>query len=177
MPNQNRPEERLKHEEERFEGVVPDYRTVALLTNTLSDDGYYVKRVVENPPQPGTKAGVLNRFWDIAGRLYDGVYPIDFHLVITGEEVHDGPTPTGTMTVGLAVRGTHATTVMEEKVVREWEQLWKRIKLSLEAAVPGSHGASHAGDLPTDDSSTKLGRLRDVAASLRAQLRDGRRRR
>jgi hypothetical protein len=170
VPDQDRSDNHPKPEEERFEGVVPDYRTVALLTNTLSDEGYYVKRVVENPPQPGMKAGVLNRFWDIAGRLYDGVYPIDFHLVLTGEEVHDGPSPSGTTTVGLTVRGTYATTAMEEKVVREWDQLWRRIKSGLEAAVSEHPGASRAGDLPIGESSKELARLRDVAVSVQTRL-------
>lgn len=170
VPDRARPEDSTKPEEEPFEGVVPDHHTVALLTNNLSDEGYYVKRVVENPPQPGVKAGVLNRFWDIAGRLYDGVYPIDFHLVLTGEEVHDGPSLTGTTTARLTVRGTYATTEMEEKVVREWSQLWERIRSSLISAAPGPHGDSRLGDVRIDASSAELSRLRNVAVSLRAQL-------
>lgn len=170
VPDRARPEDSMKPEEEPFEGVVPDHHTVALLTNNLSDEGYYVKRVVENPPQPGAKAGVLNRFWDIAGRMYDGVYPIDFHLVLTGEEVHDGPSLTGTTTARLTVRGTYATTEMEEKVVREWSQLWERIRTSLSSAAPGPHGASRLGDVRIDASSAELSRLRNVAVSLRARL-------
>jgi hypothetical protein len=170
VPDRAQPEDSTKPEEEPFEGVVPDHHTVALLTNNLSDEGYYVKRVVENPPQLGAKAGVLNRFWDIAGRLYDGVYPIDFHLVLTGEEVHDGPSLTGTTTARLTVRGTYATTEMEEKVVREWSQLWERIRSSLSSAAPGPHGASRLGDVRIDASSAELSRLRNVAVSLRARL-------
>jgi len=170
VPDRARPEDFTKPEEEPFDGVVPDHHTVALLTNNLSDEGYYVKRVVENPPQPGAKAGVLNRFWDIAGRLYDGVYPIDFHLVLTGEEVHDGPSLTGTTTARLTVRGTYATAEMEEKVVREWNQLWERIRSSLISAAPGHHGESRLADVRIDASSAELSRLRNVAVSLRARL-------
>jgi hypothetical protein len=173
VPDRGRPEDFTKPEEEPFEGVVPDHHTVAQLTNDLSNEGYYVKRVVENPPQPGTKAGVLNRFWDIAGRLYDGVYPIDFHLVLTGEEVHDGSSLVGTTTARLTVRGTYATTEMEDKVVREWTQLWARIRSSLGSAAPGPHGASRRGDASIDASTAELSRLRNVAVSLRAQLEAG----
>jgi hypothetical protein len=172
VPDRARPEDLTKAEEEPFEGVVPDHHTVAQLTNDLSNEGYYVKRVVENPPTLG-KAGVLNRFWDIAGRLYDGVYPIDFHLVLTGEEVHDGPSLTGTTTARLTVRGTYATTDMEGKVVREWSQLWTRIRSSLGSAAPGPHGASRLGDVRIDASSAELSRLRNVAVSLRVQLEAG----
>ncbi len=170
VPDRARPEDSTKPEEESFEGVVPDHHTVALLTNNLSDEGYYVKRVVENPPQPGAKDGVLNRFWDIAGRLYDGVYPIDFHIILTGEEVHNGPFLTGTTTARLTVRGTYATTEMEEKVVREWSQLWERIRSSLSSAAPGPDGASRLGDVRIDASSAELSRLRNVAVSLSARL-------
>ncbi|MGH4015419.1 MAG: hypothetical protein ACRDSL_16135 [Pseudonocardiaceae bacterium] len=173
VPDRARREDDNKPEEESFEGVVPDHHTVAQLTNNLSNEGYYVKRVVENPPQPGTKANVLNRFWDIAGRLYDGVYPIDFHLVLTGEEVHDGPSLTGATTARLTVRGTYATTEMEEKVVREWSQLWTRVKSSLDSAAPGPYGASRLGDVGINASSAELSRLRNVAVSLRGRLEAG----
>lgn len=161
VPDQGRSEE-VKLAEEPFEDVVPDYSTVAVLTNALSDGGYYVKRVVENPPQPGTKAGVLNRFWDIAGRYYDGVYPIDFHLVLTGEEVHDGPTPSGTTTARLTVRGSYATKEMENKVIQEWHRLWDQIRFALEAAASGPCGASRARGASIEESSTELSRLRDT---------------
>jgi hypothetical protein len=79
--------------EERIvrEGVVPDHRMVTSLTNAINSEGVYVKRVIENPPRT-SKAGahIINRYWDVAGRFYDGVYPIDFHLVLTGEEVYGG---------------------------------------------------------------------------------------
>jgi hypothetical protein len=73
------------------EEVVPDHHMVTALTSALSADDFYVKRVIENPPRT-SKAGahITNRYWDVAGRFYDGVYPLDFHLVLTGEEVYGG---------------------------------------------------------------------------------------
>jgi hypothetical protein len=153
VPDLNRSDDRTKRAEEPFKGVVPDHATVAVLTNALSDGGYYVKRVLENPPQPGTKTGVLNRFWDIAGRYYDGVYPIDFHLVLTGEEVHDGPAPSGTTTVRLTVHGSYATKKMEEEVIGEWERLWDQIRSALDIARSRPRGASSSPGLPSGESS------------------------
>ena len=69
--------------------VIPNDETVIELTNALSEN-YYVKRVVEHPPQSGGRADHTQRYWDIAGRHYEGVYPIDFHMVVTGEEIYRG---------------------------------------------------------------------------------------
>jgi hypothetical protein len=50
----------------------------------LSDQGYYVKTVVENPRRP---AQARRRVWDISGRRYNGVHPISFHIGLTGDEI------------------------------------------------------------------------------------------
>ena len=69
--------------------VIPNDETVIELTNALSEN-YYIKRVIEHPPQSGGSADHVQRYWDIAGRRYEGVYPIDFQMVLTGEEIHRG---------------------------------------------------------------------------------------
>lgn len=46
--------------------VVPNDETVIELTDAMSDDGYYVKRVIENPPRSGGQAHLVQRYWDIA---------------------------------------------------------------------------------------------------------------
>ena len=55
--------------------VIPNDETVIELTNALSED-YYVKRVIEHPPRSGGSADHVQRYWNIAERRYDGVYPI-----------------------------------------------------------------------------------------------------
>lgn len=88
-----------------FEKVIPDSRTVAGVTAELSAGDYYVKRVVENPPTPDRTAAAINRYWDISGRKYDGLYPIDFHIVLSGQEIHDGGTVvSGHTDVAISVR-------------------------------------------------------------------------
>ena len=90
-----------------------------------SDRGYYVKRVIENPPRSGARANVVNRYWDIAGRRYDGVYPVDFHIVLTGEELHKGEirASTGNTKTRITVQGAYASVPMEKRIVNEWEKL------------------------------------------------------
>lgn len=158
-------------EHQTFDGVVPDHHTVAQLTGILSSEGYYVKRVVENPPQAGRAADVLNRFWDIAGRKYRGVHPIDFHLVLTGEEVQAGSSALPSTTARLTVRGIYADERMEQDVVSEHENLWARIESSLAAARTGADGGHpRAADEPIDAASSEVARLRNVAISVRSRL-------
>ena len=70
--------------------LIPDDEAVIALTNAMSEEGYYVKHVIENPPRSGRRANELQRYWDIKGRRYVGVYPVEFHIILTGEEVHGG---------------------------------------------------------------------------------------
>lgn len=115
-----------------FDLVVPDGATIAHVTAQLSEGDYYVKRVVENPPQPGRKASVVNRYWDISGRKYDGVYPIDFHLVLSGHEVHDGGTVTsGSTDMSLSVRGSYTSEAVDRVVHDEWHSLRRRVESAL----------------------------------------------
>ena len=105
--------------------VIPDDDTVIELTNALSERGYYVKRVIENAPRSGARADLVHRYWDIAGRLYEGVYPIDFHMVLTGEEVHRGGMrpEQGTTKVRITVKGAHTNPEMYARVEDAWKSL------------------------------------------------------
>jgi hypothetical protein len=102
-----------------FQGVVADYRTVTELTNAISADGYYVKSVVEHPPyRDDGRPNVVNRVWDITGRRYDGIFPIDFDINLRGDEVGQGTSSTfsGKTVAQVTVKGSYAkgTTVESE---------------------------------------------------------------
>jgi hypothetical protein len=152
-----------------YKSLMPDHHTVAHLVNVLSRNRYYVKSVLENPPRPGAGAGVLNRFWDITGRRYNGVHPTDFHLVLTGEETEPGSTQIPTTTVRVSVRGAYATPRMEERIVAEHEQLWKRIDTAMKSAGRGADGGMpRAEDEPIDSASARVAELANVMLSIRA---------
>jgi hypothetical protein len=105
--------------------VIPDDEAVIALTNAMSEEGYYVKRVIENPPRSGRRANELQRYWDIKGRRYVGVYPVEFHIILTGEEVHGGgirPDRGGTQ-VRIVVKGAYTDEKMEEEVQEEYKRL------------------------------------------------------
>jgi len=165
VPDRTRAEDGERKETHRFPGVAPDHRTVALLTNNLADEGYYVIRVLENPPQPGRRGGSVNRLWDLLGRFYEGVYPIEFHLILSGEEIHKGQEVTGETSVTLIVSGSYANEVMEQRVVEEWERLRKRIRLSLRAA-----GGERLTTDPLDTPRSELSRLRNIMVTEVARL-------
>jgi hypothetical protein len=105
--------------------VIPDDETVIALTNAMSEEGYYVKRVIENPPRSGRRADLVQRYWDIAGRRYEGVYPIDFHVILTGEEVHSGGIrpESGTTKVRIVVKGAYTDDEMDARIGDEWKRL------------------------------------------------------
>jgi hypothetical protein len=156
------------NERRKFPGVVPDHQTVALLTDVLSDQGYYVKTVVENPAQAGREPRTFDRFWDVTGRWYNGVHPINFHMVITGEEVRQGvPGRASSTTVRLTVWGTYATDDMEQDIVAEHVQLWDRIRACLDPTgrAPGE---------PVDAAAAEVARIRNAAQTLRVRLRAAR---
>jgi hypothetical protein len=172
VPDRARAADIQRREDEKFPDVVPDHRTVALLTNTLAAEGYYIIRVLENPAQSSSRPGALNRLWDLAGRYYEGVYPIDFHLVLSGEEIHKGTNVTGETTVTLTVHGSYANDDMERRVVEEWTRLWKRIRSSVGDATHGPGGGPRVAEQPLDASSSELARLRSVIITVLRQISD-----
>ena len=105
--------------------VVPGDETVIALTNAMSEEGYYVKHVIENPPRSGKRADLVQRYWDIAGRQYEGVYPIDFHIILTGEEVHTGDIrpERGTTKVRIVVKGAYTDDDMDTRIGEAWKRL------------------------------------------------------
>lgn len=105
--------------------VIPDDEAVIALTNAMGEEDYYVKHVIENPPRSGRRANELQRYWDIKGRRYVGVYPIEFHVILTGEEVHGGGIrpDRGTAKVRIVVKGTYTDSDMGQRVQDEYKRL------------------------------------------------------
>jgi hypothetical protein len=172
VPDRARPEDDERREARTFPGLVPDHRTVAQLTDHLADQGYYIIRVLENPAQAGVRRLALNRLWDLAGRYYKGVYPIDFHLVLSGEEVHRGQHVTGESTVALTLHGSYANPEMKQLVVDEWTRLWKCVEFSVEAASRGPDGRPRMPEQPLDSSGKELARLRSRMVEVVRRIAD-----
>lgn len=139
------------------EGIVPDHRVLAAITNAISEHNIYVKRIIENPPRT-SKAGahIINRFWDIAGRMYDGVYPIDFHMVLTGEEIHSRTSrfPIGKTQFDITVQGMTTDQEMREQVYYLRDQLEEIIDDSLESFnIETNLESANLGEIFVDSSS------------------------
>jgi hypothetical protein len=130
--------------------VIPDDQMVIRLTNALSEN-YYVKRVIEHPPRSGGRADHMQRYWDIAGRRYEGVYPIEFHMVLTGEEIHRGGirAVAGTTKVQIVVHGAYTDDQMKNRVDQEWKGLRALTRETLEGLERQGHAGTW-GDAPGD---------------------------
>ena len=122
VPVQGDPSDLGRHEKDEFPGVVPDYLTVIELTNALSKNDYYVKRAIEHQPhrQEG-RVYVVNRVWDVAGRWYEGVFPVDFHITLKGQE--NTQSGTGNTEVHVTVQGAYANPEMKEQIEGKWDEL------------------------------------------------------
>ncbi|MCO6434902.1 hypothetical protein, partial [Nitrosomonas nitrosa] len=122
--------------------IAPNYQTISCLLNTLAWDShsnqpnpnYHVRSVVENPPQvTRSQSNTTKRLWDISGRRYHRVYPVDFHVVVMGEEVRgkEDQMPTGRTVVELTVQGGVSTMEMERIISQAAQEIEDLIKASI----------------------------------------------
>jgi hypothetical protein len=122
VPVQGNPDDLGRDEKDEFPRVIPDYRTVIELTNALSKNGYYVKRLIEHQPHRHEgRVHVVNRVWDVAGRWYEGVFPVDFHITLKGQE--DTQVSIGNTEVQVTVQGAYANQLMREQIEGKWDEL------------------------------------------------------
>jgi hypothetical protein len=109
VPDENRAEDTTRPRADDFHGVVPDYATVAAVTKAVSEDNFYVRGVFEHLPyRDDGRPGVVNRVWDIAGRLYIDVFPIDFDINLRGDEIATANGFTGSTTAQITAKGAYA---------------------------------------------------------------------
>lgn len=108
-----------------FPNVSPNYTTVTSLADAISDQGFYIKQLIENQPTTDARTGRINRIWTIFGRWYDGVYPVDFQIDLRGDEesTFDDRFSSGTTAIKLTVTGTYSNTEMERKIEDVWDRL------------------------------------------------------
>jgi len=176
-------------------GVLPNHAIVTQLTEELNNAGVYLKRVIENPART-SKAGahITNRYWDMAGRYYDGVYPIDFHLVLTGEEAYGKPSESKVQ-VDVSVQGVVASDDMRAKVAYLRDRLSALTEntldnlpaapadsspvkeanfsdVELEQTIPSQAGRQKTSQQPT--ASSEVSRLLEMLAKLDEALIEGR---
>jgi hypothetical protein len=132
-----------RRKEDTFAGVVPDYRTIIELTDAISKDGYYVKSVVESAPNHDDPANIVKRTWDITGRWYDGVFPIDFTISLWGtEKVQGGSGPGSETTVQVRVGGMYPNTAMKLIIEAAWDGLHAKVTRILAARAMADPPAS-----------------------------------
>ncbi len=109
----------------RYLNVSPDYEAIILLSNSISENDFQIKQIVEKKPAINAKNDSINRVWSIVGRWYEGVYTIDFQIDLKGEEIDDRNLSNfpGTTEAKLTVKGAFSNEEMESKIENIWEQL------------------------------------------------------
>lgn len=120
-------------------GVVPDHKLINDLVRKLNGSKTYVQRVIENPPQTSfAHAAFQNRFWDIGGRTYDGIYPIDFHILIYGREEYraDDKPINGNVTFEISAHATIINDGMKGKVDEFLNSIEEKINESVSDVRP-----------------------------------------
>lgn len=71
-------------------GVVPNSDLVLKIARCLSQEGFYLKHIIENPARTSRDSAYqIYRYWDLGGRNYEGISPVDFHMVLLGSETHN----------------------------------------------------------------------------------------
>jgi hypothetical protein len=155
VPAEDRSNGEDKATDRIYDGTPPNAKTVTALSDRLSrsDGDYYVKSVVEEPPQRSGVEGVNNRLWNLHGRWYDGVWPVDFHISLMGEEraASGVDEATGRTKIQLKAKGAYTTPEMRCKIEDAWLDLRDRIDdvmreqdtgVSLDATAKRSDGTS-----------------------------------
>ena len=159
VPDIKRKEDKDLEATVSYTDVIPDHNTVANLVDMLSNEGFYVKSMVEHAPRMSGRGNTINHVWDIVGRRYLEIFPVDFHVVVSGEEVFEeiGSVAAGNTRVALTVQGGVSSKEMEDKVINVWSQLSHLIGESLRSMVrlttsdqPGEPRASRSSPWEED---------------------------
>ncbi len=150
------PQNAYRSDDDTFYGVVPNFQTVAELTNLISRKHYYVKSVVEHDPQPGYEPDgeIVKRVWDIAGRWYYGVFPIGFDINLRGVEFASDVPLRGRTTAQVTVNGTYANDpgLTQQKMIEErWDELHEQVT-GLLHRLAASMGGAEAIEAPAPES-------------------------
>ncbi len=81
---------------------------------------------------------MVNRVWDIAGRWYEGVFPVDFHMTLTGEEEYQGAirAHAGNTIARISVQGSYANPKMQAQIEAKWDELHRIVRKILQNLAP-----------------------------------------
>ena len=154
VPDENNAADVNRSRLAEFAGVVPNSGVIIKLTNAISaDNEYYVKSVVEHTPfRDDSSADELNRVWDIAGRFYTGVFPIDFDINVSGKEFQGASgVAAGKTEVRVTVKGSYATGgnadgKLKDSIENRWDHLHRKVIQVFSEAAAQAYAGWAQGD-------------------------------
>lgn len=106
------------------------------LPDSIPDPNFHIRAVIENMPQLSQRQGQLNKhLWDINGRYYHKIFPLDFHLVISGTAARNGAANEGDMAqVEIVVQAHVSHPDFKKKVDQVSQELQERLEAALKPA-------------------------------------------
>ncbi|MEM3018038.1 MAG: hypothetical protein QXO25_04080 [Candidatus Bathyarchaeia archaeon] len=119
---------------DRFEkpGTVLRPELVRDVIQALTDEGVSVKSVLQGEPAIEVRDGAISKStWDILGRYYTRIYPIDLHVLLSERRpLEEGTDVKPCATVQLTVRAllSSKTPGMREAVDGQYERFLKLLK-------------------------------------------------
>jgi hypothetical protein len=147
VPDESNKDDKDKHEPLKFP-VIPNHNVIIKLTDGISEDGYYVKSVVEHAPfRDDSRTSVVNHVWDIGGRYYEGIFPVDFGIHVRGEEFQGAAGPyAGDTTVQVTVKGSYATGGNADRALKKViEQKWVDLRAKVADVFDSAKSADSYG--------------------------------
>lgn len=87
-------------------GIPLTHEQVRSVLQALADENVSIKHVSQREPVVESQEGaVLKRSWDILGRYYSRIYPIDVHVILSGREsLNEEDRANSGVTIQLALR-------------------------------------------------------------------------
>lgn len=126
------PDEAQRKQGAVFRNLRPDHVTAWTLADRLSSH-FFVKSVFESQAGTTTNQNEVGRRWNITGRCYNGVCPIDFELLLDGTHLATSGSLNSSTSVTGSVQGVYANSDMERAVRETWHRLEYQVKATLNA--------------------------------------------
>lgn len=105
----------------------PDYQLVDRIIAVLKNSNVYIKRLAETSSWRSlTRPRIKNRYWSFFGRYYHNIYPLDVHLILSGQEAYELQTKpfTGISKIELTISARISDSEMRRVVEDKFEEIY-----------------------------------------------------
>lgn len=114
--------------------VIPNSHVTTDIVKKISDAGFYIKNMIETPTTPSVKRQhCIKLNWDIEGRYYLGILPIDFQIMLAGESPYSAQPDgfTGSTIVNISISAEVNSESLKQQVKDSLNDLRKLLETTL----------------------------------------------